>query len=87
MPAFDLVARDSAPGVDERQALAQALAELTPEHRTVIALRYVADLPTDEIAKRLGERPGTVRSRLHYALRELRAAHDAAQRPPSERRP
>ncbi len=87
MPAFDLVSRDSTPDVDERQALAQALAGLTPGHRAVIALRYLADLPTAEIAARLGERPGTVRSRLHYALRELRAAHDAAQRLPRDPRP
>ncbi len=87
MPAFALVTPDPSASADERQALAQALAELTPEHRAVIALHYLADLPTAEIARRLGERPGTVRSRLHYALRELRAAHDAAQRIPGEPHP
>ena len=67
-------------GSEERDALEAALMELTPEHRAVLALRYLADLPVAEIAKRTNTREGTVKSRLHYALRELRAAHDAALR-------
>ena len=53
--------------------------ELTPDHRAVqIVLRFYADLPIDQIASRLGERRGTVKSRLHHAIRLLRAAYDAA---------
>lgn len=70
----------------ERLALRSSLRRLTPDHRTVVVLRYFADLSIDEIADRIGERPGTVRSRLHYALRELRAAYDAADRAPEVRR-
>ena len=65
---------------EERDALEAALKQLTPEHRVVLALRYFADLPIAEIARRTKAREGTVKSRLHYALRELRAAHDAALR-------
>ncbi len=55
-------------------ALERAMAELSPEHRTVVALRFWADLSLDEIAERTGERLGTVKSRLHYALGHLRTA-------------
>lgn len=71
-------------GHAERTALCEALDQLTPEHRTVIILRFFADLTVDEIADRTGERGGTVKSRLHYALSELRAAYDAADRSPLE---
>ena len=43
-------------------------------------LRFGADLTVAEIAQRTGEREGTVKSRLHYALRQLRGAYDAAAR-------
>jgi RNA polymerase sigma-70 factor (ECF subfamily) len=57
---------------DEREQIGDALARLSPDHRTVLALRYYLDLPIEDIAKRLGIAPGTVSSRIHYALRELR---------------
>ncbi len=61
-------------------ALVRAMRALSPEHRVVIALRYVCDHTLEEIAARTGERSGTVKSRLHYALRALRAALDAEGR-------
>lgn len=64
----------------ERAALHQALCALTPEHRAVVALRYLEGLSVDEIAAYTGARAGTVKSRLHYGLAELRAAYDAAGR-------
>jgi RNA polymerase sigma-70 factor (ECF subfamily) len=69
---------------DERAALRQALARLTPEHRAVVALHYLEGLTIDEIADHVGARPGTVKSRLHYGLAELRAAYDAAARTAEE---
>ena len=56
-------------------ALERAMAGLSPEHRTVVALRFWADLSLDEIAERTGERLGTVKSRLHYAVEHLRVAY------------
>jgi RNA polymerase sigma-70 factor (ECF subfamily) len=66
----------------ERAALHQALATLTPDHRVVIALHYLEGLTVDQIADRIGVRAGTVKSRLHYGIGELRAASDAAGRDP-----
>ena len=63
---------------DDRDVLRRALATLSPDHRVVVALRYYRDLRVDDIASQLGIRAGTVRSRLHYALRQLHRVIDAA---------
>jgi RNA polymerase sigma-70 factor (ECF subfamily) len=63
---------------DDRDLLANAIAVLSPDHRVVVALRYYRDLPVDEIASQLDIPAGTVQSRLHYALKHLHAAIDAA---------
>jgi len=64
--------RDVLAGTVERDAMARALARLTPEQRVTVVLRFWADLPTDAIAERLGVPRGTIRSRLTYALEALR---------------
>ena len=66
----------------ERDALREALAALTPEHRAVIALHYLEGLTAEQIAADLDTPVGTVKSRLHYGLAELRAAYEAAAREP-----
>ncbi len=71
---------DGAAGRAERDVLRVALARLTLEHRAVVVLRYLEGHSIAEIAARTGEREGTIKSRLHYAVRELRAAYDAAER-------
>ena len=71
---------DGAAGRAERDALRRALDRLTPEHRAVVVLRHLEGRSIADIAARTGERQGTVKSRLHYALRELRSAYDAADR-------
>ncbi len=68
----------------ERDALRQALVQLTPDDRLVLVLRFYADLTIDQIADRTGSRIGTVKSRLHRAVRALRAAYDAAERTTAE---
>lgn len=64
----------------DRDALGAALARLTPDHRVVLALRFYRDLTIDQIASHLGLRRGTVNSRLHYALKELKGHVDAVER-------
>src|SRR5688572_16555667 len=49
-----------------------ALARLSPERREVLTLRFVDDLSLAEIAVALEVPLGTVKSRLHLALKELR---------------
>jgi RNA polymerase sigma-70 factor (ECF subfamily) len=57
-----------------RDALDRAFDRLKPEQRVVVVLHHHAGFPLTEIATILGVPYGTVGSRLHYALRELRAA-------------
>ncbi|MFN8519906.1 MAG: RNA polymerase sigma factor [Chloroflexota bacterium] len=59
-----------------REALDQAFGRLSPEHRTVLALRYTLDLPLVEIARTLRVPEGTVKSRLHAAIARLRATYE-----------
>lgn len=49
-----------------------AIDRLRPDRRTVVVLRYWADLPHAEIAEILGCPVATVRTRLHRALSDLR---------------
>jgi RNA polymerase sigma-70 factor (ECF subfamily) len=73
-PELTLVTSDQVGGAEDRQLIATAIASLSPDHRIVVALRFYRDLTVPDIAARLGVPVGTVRSRLHYALKRL---HDA----------
>ncbi len=57
-----------------RTMITDALDQLTPAHRTVIIEAVVRGRPLDEVAHAVGVPVGTVKSRVHYALRALRAA-------------
>jgi RNA polymerase sigma-70 factor, ECF subfamily len=61
-----------------RAELATALAGLPAEQREVLLMRFVDDMSLDEIAQALNVPPGTVKSRLHRALKTLR--HDPCTR-------
>ena len=68
----------------EHDAVRRALRHLSVDHQEVVVMRFFADLALEDIAAALGIRVGTVKSRLHYALKRLRAEYDAAARPPQE---
>jgi RNA polymerase sigma-70 factor (ECF subfamily) len=53
-------------------ALAEALGRLSGPHREVLILRFYEDMKLHEIAAHLGISKGTVKSRLHYAVAEMR---------------
>ncbi len=63
---------DSSGSLSARDAVSRAISRLDADHRIVVILRYWADLSVDEIAARLDVPAGTVKSRLHYALRSMR---------------
>jgi RNA polymerase sigma-70 factor (ECF subfamily) len=60
--------------IDDRDTLDRAFKRLTPEHRAVFVLHHHTGFPVTEIADIVGVPVGTVKSRLHYATRTLRAA-------------
>jgi RNA polymerase sigma-70 factor, ECF subfamily len=58
----------------DRMLVGEALAQLSPDHRAVIRRSYYLGWTTTQIADDLGIAEGTVKSRLHYAMRALRVA-------------
>ena len=67
--------------VADRDQLERGFRRLSIDHRAVVVLHHYLDMPLDEVAETLGVPVGTVRSRLHHAMRGLRAALDADARP------
>ena len=57
--------------LERRDELVQGLARLSEAHRQVVTCRYLLELDERETATVLGWPRGTVKSRLHRALREL----------------
>lgn len=51
-----------------------ALLSLSPEHREAVELAYFGQLSHREIAERTGVPLGTVKSRMHHAIRALRGS-------------
>jgi RNA polymerase sigma-70 factor (ECF subfamily) len=64
----------------QRRQLDRAFDELRPDDRLILALRYVSNLSTSDVAAALTIPEGTVKSRTHAAVQRLRAAYDAEER-------
>ena len=55
-----------------KMAPAEAIGRLSEKHRLVIVLYYYNEMSVQEIAKITGCLPGTVKSRLHFARKQLK---------------
>jgi RNA polymerase sigma-70 factor (ECF subfamily) len=70
-----VAATDRVDGLDDaatdRADVAAAMERLTMEHRAVVLLHYVHDLPVDAVARELRVPAGTVKSRLSRARAAL----------------
>jgi len=73
VPGYEIAAADH-PGTETRDELERAFRRLSADHRAVIVLHHQIGLPLTEIATILGLPYGTVGSRLHYGMQQLRAA-------------
>ena len=83
LPGHEPVAEDDLSSVVDRDLLERGFRRLSLDHRTVVVLHHYLDLPLDRVADILGIPAGTAHSRLHHAMRALRAALDAEGRPPA----
>ena len=72
--------RDDIGAVSTQDQLDRAFARLALDHRTVVVLHHLAGLALAEIAQVLEIPYGTVGSRLHHAMKSMRAAVEAGDR-------
>lgn len=75
----EVSAPDPAPGPQQqaeqsetRQAVRDAMAQLSPEYRQIVVLRFLQELSYEEIGVVLKLPPGTVKSRLNRAKSQLK---------------
>lgn len=64
-------------GKEDEAAFMKHLEQLPPAHRSVLLLHYLEDFSLEEIASATGTNVGTVKSRLHYAKKNLRQLLEA----------
>ncbi len=79
--AEEPMASDATHSIHDRDQLERGFRRLSMDHRAVVVLHHYLDLPLSQVADVLDVPEGTVRSRLHYAMRGLRAALEADARP------
>lgn len=63
----------------QRMVLLDALSGVSPEHRGVVLLAVVRDRPYADVAAALDIPVGTVKSRVHHALRGMRRTLDRTE--------
>jgi RNA polymerase sigma-70 factor, ECF subfamily len=80
LPLDESSVDDGLRAVVDRDQLERGFRHLSLDHRSVVVLHHYLDKPLDEIARILEIPVGTAHSRLHHAMRALRAALDADAR-------
>ena len=81
LPGDEPIESDGLSSVIDRDQLERGFRRLSIDHRAVVVLHHYLDLPLERVAEILGIPEGTAHSRLHHAMRGLRAALDADTRP------
>jgi RNA polymerase sigma-70 factor (ECF subfamily) len=81
LPADEPMETAELDAIIARDQLETAIRRLSVDHRTVLVLHHYADFPLERVAQILDVPIGTVYSRLHHAMRAMRAALDADERP------
>ncbi len=76
---------DATRRIADRDQLDSVFRGLSVEHRTVVVLVHYLGLSPTEAAEWMGTPAGTARSRLHYALQQMRSAIEADGRPMTTR--
>jgi RNA polymerase sigma-70 factor, ECF subfamily len=89
-PSFRLLPADEPTSdglgsIVDRDQIERAFRRLPIHHRAVVVLHHYLDMTQDEVATTLGIPPGTVASRLHYAIRSLRSTLEADAPVPARR--
>ena len=61
---------------EELQDLTDAVRKLSPKHQSVVALYFICGMRIAEVSETLEIPPGTVKSRLHHAVKSLKRIMD-----------
>lgn len=80
LPVDGATVPDGTIGIADRDQLERGFRRLPEDQRAILVLRHYLGMEPTEIADMLGVPAGTVRSRLHYAHRAMRAALEADER-------
>ena len=80
LPQDSPAAADDMLSVGDRAQLDRGFRRLSPNERAILVLHHYVGYAPSEIAEMLGIPAGTVRSRLHFAHRAMRAALEAEAR-------
>ena len=72
LPELNVDANIDETSFDNAELVHVSLNRLSSHHRRVLTLRFLEGMTVDEIAKVIGCKAGTVKSRLHYAKHALR---------------
>ena len=80
LPTVGTTGTDDYLTVDDRDLLERAFRRLTVQQRTVLVFHHYLGLPITEVADRTGLPVGTAKSRLHHAVRALKASIEADAR-------
>ena len=80
LPVIEPIAQADTERYAEREELGRAIARLPPDQQIVLGLRFGRDMTVPQIAAETGLAEGTVKSRLHHSLDQLRAAIAAEHR-------
>ena len=81
-PTDEPLASDAYPAVIYRDELERGFRRLSVDHRAVVVLHHLLDMPVEHVAEALDVPVGTVKSRLSRAMEGLRAAIEADARSP-----
>jgi RNA polymerase sigma-70 factor (ECF subfamily) len=65
--------------IEQRREVRQALAAIAPNNRQILELAYFGGLSQSEIAARLGQPLGTVKTRMRSGLQQLRSLLDRSE--------
>jgi len=85
LPHDEPTTADEAARLATQDQLDGAFRRLSLEHRTVVVLVHYLGLTPTEAAERMGTPAGTARSRLHYALQQMRLAIETDAEPMNRR--
>jgi RNA polymerase sigma-70 factor (ECF subfamily) len=72
LSSIDLQLEEALERDETRQAIWEALSRLSPEQRAAVVMRYYLSLSLEEMAEQASAPTGTVKWRLHAALKRLR---------------